>query len=164
MLAIPRAQVALAMGFAEPDAREFELVAGERGICSGPFLERAFRTVEFRIRVTTGPGDTWSYEEDTAMAAQVPSGSFVHAAHYASLWLQVTEHLFPGQKLFALSQDQRRIVDNETRNLLLQAKWIVDSQAFAEQFAAPPVGVPEAPAGTILGQKPPEVKAPGQYA
>src|SRR5947209_15835045 len=32
MLAIPRAQVALAIGFAEPDAREFELVAGERGI------------------------------------------------------------------------------------------------------------------------------------
>src|SRR5438094_7152485 len=59
MLAIPRAQVALAAGFAEPGAREFELIAGERGICSGPFLESNFRTVEFRIKVTTGPGDTW---------------------------------------------------------------------------------------------------------
>src|SRR5207237_6396739 len=66
MLAIPRAQVALAVGFAEPDARQFELVAGERGLCSGPFLEQAFRTVEFRIRVSIGPGDTWSYDQDTS--------------------------------------------------------------------------------------------------
>src|SRR3954453_23643315 len=36
-LAIPRAQVALAIGLVEPDAREFELLAGERGICSAPF-------------------------------------------------------------------------------------------------------------------------------
>src|SRR5215470_2805336 len=35
-LSIPRAQTALAIGFAEPDAREFELVAGERNIASGP--------------------------------------------------------------------------------------------------------------------------------
>jgi hypothetical protein len=78
MLAIPRAQVALAMGFAEPDAREFELVAGERGICSGPFLERAFRTVEFRIRVTIGPGDTWSYEEDTVIQVRDRAELFHH--------------------------------------------------------------------------------------
>lgn len=97
------------------------------------------------------------------MPALNPSGSFVHAAHYASLWLQVTDHLFPGQKLFALSQDQRRIVDNEARLLLWQAKTVVDSQAFAEQFAAPQPGVPEAPAGTILGQKPPEARPTGQY-
>src|SRR6266496_3886487 len=50
MLAIPRAQVALAGGTAEPDATEFELRA-ERGsttfgICSGPFLDQAFLTRE----------------------------------------------------------------------------------------------------------------------
>jgi len=67
MLAIPRAQVALATGLVEPDAREFELVAPERSIVSGPFLQHAFRTVEFRIRVTIDPGGTWSYEEDTVM-------------------------------------------------------------------------------------------------
>src|SRR5205807_8219041 len=44
MLAIPRAQVALATGFAEPGAREFEVIAGGRGICSGPSLESNFRT------------------------------------------------------------------------------------------------------------------------
>ena len=78
MLAIPRAQVALAVGFAEPDAREFELLAGERGICSGPFLERAFRTVEFRIRVKTGPGDTWSYDEDTVIQVSGRAELFHH--------------------------------------------------------------------------------------
>lgn len=98
------------------------------------------------------------------MAFQIPSGSFVHASLYASLILQVTEHLFPEQKFFALSQDQRRIVDNETANLLLQARWKADSKVFAEFFAAPQVGVPEAPKETVLGEKPPEPKAPGQYA
>ncbi len=78
-LAIPRAQVALALGFAEPDAREFELLAGERGICSGPFLERAFRTVEFRIRVRIGPGDTWSYDEDTVLQVSGRTVLFHHA-------------------------------------------------------------------------------------
>ena len=47
-LAIPRAQVALAGGTVEPDATEFELVAtlGDPvfGICSSPFLDRAFHT------------------------------------------------------------------------------------------------------------------------
>jgi len=78
MLAIPRAQVALAMGVAEPDAREFELVAGERAICSGPFLERAFRTLEFRIRVRIGATDTWSYEEDTVIQVSGRTDLFHH--------------------------------------------------------------------------------------
>jgi hypothetical protein len=67
MLAIPRAQVALAIGRAEPDAREFEVVAPESSIVSGPFLQHAFRTIEFRIRVTVNSSGTWSYEEDTVM-------------------------------------------------------------------------------------------------
>ena len=77
-LAIPRAQVALAIGFAEPDANQFELTAGERGIVSGPFLEQAFRTVEFRIKVTTGPGDTWSYDEDTVLQVRGRAELFHH--------------------------------------------------------------------------------------
>jgi hypothetical protein len=77
-LTIPRAQVALAIGFAEPDAREFELLAGERAIASGPFLMAAFRTVEFRIKVTTGPGDTWSYDEDTVLQVRGRADLFHH--------------------------------------------------------------------------------------
>ncbi len=71
MLAIPRAQVLMASGTAEPDATEFELRA-ERGsmtfgICSGPFLDEAFRTSVFTIKVRTNSDGTWSYEEDSVM-------------------------------------------------------------------------------------------------
>ena len=70
-LAIPRGQVLLASGTAEPDATEFE-VRAERGsevygILSNPFLERAFQTVSFRMRVTVNDDGTWSYEEHTEL-------------------------------------------------------------------------------------------------
>ena len=92
---------------------------------------------------------------------------FVHAVSFASLMLQVSEHVFPDQKLFSLSADQRRIVDNETRYLLLQARWATESKAFAEYFGTPLTTVEMVPEGTVLGEKPPEPKAterPGQYA
>src|SRR5262245_9581512 len=54
-LAIPRGQVALAAGTAEAHATEFEVGAtlGSEtfGILSNPFLDRAFRTLSFRMRV-----------------------------------------------------------------------------------------------------------------
>jgi len=98
-----------------------------------------------------------------------PSGSFVHAAHYAELLLRVGEHLFPGEKFFSLSQDQRRIVDNETSNLLVYSRWKVDSLGFAEHFAQKLIGGEEAPAGIVLGNPleapSPEaaIKPPGQF-
>ena len=71
MLAIPRGQVLLAGGSAQPDAKEFEVSAtlGSEvyGIVSNPFLDRAFRTVSFRNRVTVNDDGTWSYEEHTTM-------------------------------------------------------------------------------------------------
>ena len=70
-LAIPRGQVALAAGRVEPDATEFEvnaaLGADGYGILSNPFLDLAFRTEAFRIRVTSHGDDTWSYEEHTVL-------------------------------------------------------------------------------------------------
>jgi hypothetical protein len=70
-LAIPRGQVLLAAGHAEPDDKEFEVTAalGSEvcGILSNPFLDRAFRTVSFRIRVTVSDDGTWSYEEHTSI-------------------------------------------------------------------------------------------------
>ena len=70
-LAIPRGQIAMAMGQATPDARHFELRATvgspTEGIASNPFLIGAFRTTEFRIAVTIHDEDSWSYEEDTVM-------------------------------------------------------------------------------------------------
>jgi hypothetical protein len=70
-LAIPRAQVLLASGPAAPDAKEFELTAAVgsevHGILSNPFLDRAFRTLSYRIHVTLNDDGTWSYEEEGIM-------------------------------------------------------------------------------------------------
>ena len=70
-LAIPRGQVLLAAGTAEPAATQFEVAAklGSEvyGILSNPFLYSAFRTVEFRMRVTVNNDGTWSYEEHTQL-------------------------------------------------------------------------------------------------
>jgi hypothetical protein len=70
-LAIPRAQVLLASGTATPDAQTFEVTAAlgsqTYGILSSSFLDAAFRTLSFRMRVTMHEDDTWSYEEDTLL-------------------------------------------------------------------------------------------------
>ena len=70
-LAIPRGQVVLAAGSADPDSVEFEVSASlgseVYGILSNPFLDRAFHTVNFRLRVTVNNDGTWSYEEHTQM-------------------------------------------------------------------------------------------------
>ena len=70
-LAIPRAQVLLAVGTAAPDATEFEVSAeaGSEtfGILSNPFLESAFRTLSFRMLVTAHDDGTWSYDETTVL-------------------------------------------------------------------------------------------------
>ena len=82
-LAIPRAQVALAVGQASRDAKEFEVIAKRGttayGICSTPFLEHAFTTIEFRVKVTVHANDTWSYEEDTVLMVKGRSEPFHHA-------------------------------------------------------------------------------------
>jgi hypothetical protein len=81
-LAIPRAQVAMAVGRASAGATSFELAASRRsatdGICSGPFLEYAFRTLEYRIRVSIGPDGTWSYDEDTVLMIRGQTEPFHH--------------------------------------------------------------------------------------
>ena len=82
LLAIPRAQVALATGSAAADATEFE-VAAERGsvtngIASGPYLDAAFTTLRFRMHVTVHGPDTWSYEQDTLLQTPDRSEPFHH--------------------------------------------------------------------------------------
>ena len=81
-LAIPRGQVALAFGRAAKDATTFELSArrGEvtHGICSNPFLEHAFQTLEYRIRVTVNADGTWSYDEDTILKVRGQAEPFHH--------------------------------------------------------------------------------------
>jgi hypothetical protein len=84
-LAIPRAQIALASGNAAKDAKTFELVAkrGEttNGICSGPFLEHAFKTIEYRIKVTVNDDGTWGYDETTVLMVRGWDKPFEHTDH-----------------------------------------------------------------------------------
>jgi hypothetical protein len=70
-LAIPRAQVAMAMGTAEASARRFTVKATlgspTAGIVSGPFLHENFRTLEYAITITLGDDGTLTYEQDTVL-------------------------------------------------------------------------------------------------
>ncbi|HSY27035.1 MAG TPA: heme-binding beta-barrel domain-containing protein [Burkholderiaceae bacterium] len=81
-LTIPRAQAAMAMGKATADATNFELIASREsetyGICSTPFLDYAFKTMEYRIKVTINPDGTWSYDEDTVMMIRGRAEPFHH--------------------------------------------------------------------------------------
>jgi hypothetical protein len=81
-IAIPRGQVLLAAGIAEPDATEFEVTAElgspTFGILSNPFLDVAFRTLSFRMHVTVNADGTWSYEEDTVMQLPDREAPFHH--------------------------------------------------------------------------------------
>lgn len=81
-LAIPRGQIAMAVGHAGADATSFELVAkrGEltHGIVSNPFLEHAFTTVEWRIKVSINSDGTWSYDQDTIMQIKGQTELFHH--------------------------------------------------------------------------------------
>lgn len=81
-LAIPRGQIAMAVGQAAPDARELTLRATADdpsfGIRSAPFLEYAFRTVEYRIQVTVHPDGSWTYEEDTVLQVRGRAEPFHH--------------------------------------------------------------------------------------
>lgn len=70
-LAIPRGQIAMAMGTVDPDATEFTLTAIRgsmvNGICSNPFLEEAFKTPEYRCKITAHSADSFSYEYTTIL-------------------------------------------------------------------------------------------------
>jgi hypothetical protein len=81
-LAIPRGQTAMAFGHATKDATSFELVATRgsvtNGISSNPFIEYAFQTLEFRIKVTINPNGTWAYDEDTTIIVRGQEQPFHH--------------------------------------------------------------------------------------
>ena len=73
-LAIPRGQVALAVGTAAPDARTFTVKATlgspTAGIVSAPFLHENFRTLEYSVTFTANADGTLGYEQDTVL--QIP--------------------------------------------------------------------------------------------
>jgi hypothetical protein len=81
-LTIPRGMTVMAAGNAQTDAKEFELTASHVsenfGIRSSPFLDYAFKTVEFRIKITINADGTWTYDEDTVLMIRGKSESFHH--------------------------------------------------------------------------------------
>ncbi len=81
-LTIPRGQVVMSSGQALADAKVFELSAEHTdphfGIRSSPFLDYAFKTVEFRIKVTINDDDTWGYAEDTVLMIKGQDEPFHH--------------------------------------------------------------------------------------
>ena len=81
-LSLPRGMITMAVGKTNASAREFELIAKEgdlnAGISSNPFLNYAFRTVEFRIQVKINDDGTWSYEQDTVMKIKDQAELFHH--------------------------------------------------------------------------------------
>ena len=81
-LAIPRGQIAMAAGTTTADAKTFELVAKRDstvyGICSNPFIEHAFTTLEYRIIVTLNDDGSWAYDEDTVMQIRGTEELFHH--------------------------------------------------------------------------------------
>src|SRR3546814_125733 len=84
-LAIPRGQIAIAAGHAEPDAKRLVLTAergtSEYGICSTTFLELAFRTDKYQITVDFHEDGGWSYVSDTILMVKGQSEPFLHRDH-----------------------------------------------------------------------------------
>jgi hypothetical protein len=81
-IAIPRGQTAMAFGQASKNATNFELIATRgamtNGICSNPFLEYAFRTVEYHIRIAINSDGTWKYDLDTTLMVRGRTEPFHH--------------------------------------------------------------------------------------
>ncbi len=81
-LAIPRGQIAIAAGHAEPDAKQLVLKATrgqtDYGICSTTFLELAFRTDSYQITVDFHDDGTWSYVSDTTLIVKGQDEPFLH--------------------------------------------------------------------------------------
>lgn len=81
-LTIPRGQTALAHGRAKPGDTELSLSArrGETGygICSTDFLEGAFRTDAYDIRVTFNADGTLSYAQTTTLSVRGQDTPFKH--------------------------------------------------------------------------------------
>ena len=82
-LTIPRAQIVMAAGKAsrrrkELRARRHALDDECYGIRSTPFLEHAFKTVEYRIKVVVNADGTWTYDEDTVLIIRGDAEPFHH--------------------------------------------------------------------------------------
>jgi hypothetical protein len=80
-LCLLRGQALLAAGHAEASDTSFEVRASRGsnvyGIVSNPFLERAYRTLDFRLTVMINADGTWSYHQETML--ELPGGGELFA-------------------------------------------------------------------------------------
>lgn len=81
-LAIPRGQIAIASGHAEPDANRLVVKATrgetEYGICSTSFLDLAFRTDSYQLTIDFHDDGSWSYVSDTTLMVKGRDEPFLH--------------------------------------------------------------------------------------
>jgi hypothetical protein len=81
-LAIPRGQVAMAVGSVQPDDTRFTLRASASdphyGISTSTFLDQAFHTPAWEITFRIGADDTWSYKQVTSLEVHGQPGIFEH--------------------------------------------------------------------------------------
>ncbi len=79
---VPRGVTILAGGTVKSDAKEFRLSAkvGSEiyGICCNKFLNREFKTVEYKLKVSIHDEKSFSYEEDTILKINGQSDLFHH--------------------------------------------------------------------------------------
>lgn len=79
---IPRGMVVLAGGSASADSKEIsvkaELGSSTFGICSGPFLDREFKTVRYESRIQFNSSGSFSYEENTQILMKGRKDIFNH--------------------------------------------------------------------------------------
>jgi hypothetical protein len=81
-LAIPRGQVAMAVGNATADARSFTLHAHgddrHAGIVSNDFLDHAFRTSAWEITFRLRSDTEWAYDQTTSLHVRGRVGVVAH--------------------------------------------------------------------------------------
>jgi len=81
--------------------------------------------------------------------------TYIHAVEYARLFLEMIDHIFPGQKYITLTENQCQMVRDATDNLLTVSKWRVESSQFSSTFGIlPPAHFQPRPDGTELGAAP----------
>ncbi len=79
---VPRGVNVIAGGSVEPTSKQFELVAelgsATYGICSNRFLDREFKTVAYRFKVSLLDSNSFSYEGDTQIQLKGRKEIFHH--------------------------------------------------------------------------------------
>lgn len=79
---VPRGIAVNAGGFCEPNAKSFKMSADVNspvfGVCSNPYLDKAFKTVRYELDVELIDEDTFSYFENTVLQIEGRDDIFHH--------------------------------------------------------------------------------------